>query len=65
MTFKKCAHDSCECEVNGAGYDYCSVYCEEDAKGTPHETEPGDCRCGHAGCGSGNPSIDEDLEQRV
>ena len=41
---KKCAHPSCHCKAR-ADSDYCSTYCEGEAK-----TSDIICNCGHAGC---------------
>jgi hypothetical protein len=42
---KKCAHPSCKCQA-AKDSDYCSAFCEGQAK-TPDIV----CGCGHAGCG--------------
>ena len=42
---KECAHPSCNCTA-AEDSDYCSAYCEGQAK-TPDII----CGCGHAGCG--------------
>lgn len=66
MTGKKCANDTCECEMTRFGYAYCSPNCEEDAKGLAEDMDTTECRCGHAGCGSAkSPSDEEDVEQHV
>lgn len=41
---KKCAHPSCHCQAK-QGSDYCSTWCEGEAK-TPDIL----CSCGHPAC---------------
>ena len=41
---KKCAHPSCACAAK-ADSNYCSTYCEGEAK-----TSDVVCNCGHAEC---------------
>jgi hypothetical protein len=43
-TKQKCAHPSCQCEAR-EGSEYCSTYCEGEAK-----TSDILCGCGHVGC---------------
>jgi hypothetical protein len=43
-TPKKCGHPSCACNAK-AGSDYCSTYCEGEAK-----TSDIICNCGHENC---------------
>jgi hypothetical protein len=42
---EKCAHPSCLCAARKDS-EYCSTYCEGEAKTTDIA-----CMCGHAGCG--------------
>lgn len=65
MTVRQCAHRACDCEIGNTGSSFCSVSCEQDAKGVPGEEGLAGCRCGHAGCGSMDEPADEDLEQHV
>ncbi len=48
-TQKKCAHPSCQCAAR-QGSDYCSTYCEGEAK-----TADILCNCGHPGCRDREP----------
>jgi len=41
---KKCAHPACHCQAR-PGSDYCSTYCEGEAK-----TADIQCNCGHSAC---------------
>jgi len=49
-TQKKCAHPSCRC-IAKKDSDYCSTYCEGEAK-----TADIMCSCGHAQCAESTAS---------
>jgi hypothetical protein len=58
-TTKKCAHPGCHC-VARADSDYCSAYCEHEAKNVEAM-----CKCGHMNCLTAKEARVEPNEARM